>query len=156
MSPRYKPTGGVESATLYPADAVASALFSSSSCEVQFSSGGIEVELIDDLSSLEEVSKSHYGANKVTHRLTLVAGRNEGEKWLDEEFVERCSIEGVVAEVHLCDGRTMLVGYSAIFGGEQPLRLESLTYNSGTSLHDTPTLSLELVSEDSEFSKEIV
>lgn len=156
MSTKYKPVGGVESATLYPADAVTSALFSSRSCEVQFSGEGVEVELVDDLSSLEEASKHPYGVQKVSHRLTLVADRNKGEAWLDEEFIERCSIEGVVAEVHLCDGRTMLVGYSAHFSDEQPLRLESLTYNSGCSLHDTPTLSLKLVSEDSEFSKEIV
>lgn len=152
----YKPVGGVESATLYPADAVASVLFSSKGCEVQLSGEGITVELIEDLSSLEEVSKHPYGATKVLHTLTLVADRKEGEAWLDEAFLERCSIDGVVAVVHLCDGRTMLVGCSAHFHNEQPLRLDGLTYNSGSSPHDRPTLSLKLISEDSEFSKEIV
>ena len=156
MSSNYKPVGGVESVALYPVDAVVAALFSSDGCEVTLSATPIEVELVDDLSCYEELSKSKNGIAKITHSLTLVADRATASQWLDTEFLERCSAEGVVAVLSLCDGRRLLVGYSALFGNEQPLRLESLTSTSGSSLRDKPTVTLQLISHDTEFSQEIL
>ena len=156
MTSNYKAVGGVERAALYPADAVATALFSSEGCEVELSGEPIEVELLEDMSSFEECSDSRSGVTKISHQLNLVADRREAGAWFDEAFVERCSIEGVVAVVSLCDGRRLLVGYSARFGDEQPLRLSSLTFASGSCLHDKPTATLRLVSYDTEFSQEIL
>lgn len=156
MRSMHKPIGGVESVALYPADAVDVALFSSCGCEVSFFDTPIEVELLDDSSVYEEKTESRCGVIKVTHRLTLVADRDEAEGWLSNEFLERASLEGVVATVKLCDGRRLLVGYSANFRDEQPLRLESVVCSSGSSLHDRPTTTLLLVSQDTEFSQEIL
>ena len=156
MTSNYKAVGGVERVALYPADAVATALFSSEGCEVELSGEPIEVELLEDMSSFEECSDSRSGVTKILHQLNLVADRREAEVWFDEEFVERCSVEGVVAVISLCDGRQLLVGYSARFGDEQPLHLSSLTFASGSCLHDKPTATLRLVSHDTEFSHEIL
>lgn len=157
MSRMYKPVGGVESVTLYPANAVVAALFSSEGCEVTLSMvTPTKIELLDDRSFYEELSECKNGATKVTHTLHLEADRLLASEWLDSTFLERCSTEGMMAIVSLCDGRRILVGYSSQFGNEQPLRLKALTSSSGSRLHDTPTVTLQLVSHDTEFSKEIL
>ncbi|MBQ3027036.1 MAG: hypothetical protein IJD27_05855, partial [Alistipes sp.] len=69
----YKPIGGVESANLYPADAVEMALFSSNGCEVALQGEAIAVELLDDASYYQEVAENHQGAKRVSHTLHLVA-----------------------------------------------------------------------------------
>jgi hypothetical protein len=76
--------------------------------------------------------------------------------WLDEEFVEMASIDGVVAVVLLADNRHLLVGYSPTFGDEQPLRLEYLSSSSGSTPYDSPTVTLQLVSHDTTFSCEVI
>jgi hypothetical protein len=85
-----------------------------------------------------------------------VADREVAKAWLDKDFLDRAYLDGLVAQVLLADGRRLLVGYSALFGDEQPLRLESLISTSGTQLHDKPTVTLRLVSHDTEFSNEII
>lgn len=152
----YKPIGGVESCSLYATDAVATTLFSGSGCSVKLSAEPLTVELLDDASLYEEEVSIDTGGRRVKHTLTLVADRTEAEAWLDEEFVERVASEGVVATVKLCDGRELLVGYSAHFAEEQPLRLASLNVTSGRKLLDTPQVVLTLVSHDTELSHEIV
>ena len=156
MSTYYKAVGGVESVALYPADAVVVALFSTEGCEVRLEGKPIEVELLDNGSYYEEHSKTEGGATKISHKLHLKADRKSAEAWLKPQFAERASIEGVVAVVRLCDGRELLVGYSAIFGSEQPLRLESLTSTSGSSPRDIPSVELHLVANDGEFSRQII
>ena len=156
MTAIYKPVGGVESATLYPADAVEMALFSDDGCEVELSGEGLCVPLLDDGSHYEERAECKGGIHKVAHALHLVADRASGDEWFDADFLERASVDGVVAVITLYDGRRLLLGYSAHFGGEQPLRLESLESSSGESLHDIPTATLRLVSYDTEFSPEIL
>lgn len=156
MSSNYKPVGGVESCTLYPADAVQTIIFSSKGCSVQLQGSPIEVELLDDSSHYHEEIKCKDGLLKVLHRLQLVADRKAAEKWLDTEFLEQLSIEGAIAVVKLEDGRSLLVGYSSHFGDEQPLRLEYLISESGNNLHDKPIVTLQLLSYDTEFSSEIL
>lgn len=152
----YKPIGGVAGASLYPANAVESVVFEGDRCEVIFSEDGVGVELIDDASSYEEQVYSKQGALLVEHRLTLVAERNRGLAWLSGEWQERAATEGVIAVVELCDGRKLLVGYSSLFGAEQTLHLDSLLVSSGQKLLDTPRLTLQLVSYDTELSCEMV
>lgn len=156
MKSNYKPVGGVESCTLYPADAVETAIFSSRGCEMQLCGEGVEVPLLEDSSRYEEESRSRDGVVKVSHLLHLVADRKEAEEWLDNNLLERLAIEGAVAVVTLEDGRRLLAGYSPHLGNEQPLRLESLISTSGSNLHDRPTVTLRLVSHDIEFSSEIL
>jgi hypothetical protein len=152
----YKAVGGVESVALYPANAVSSVLFSSAGCEVEFSHAAIEIELLDDSSHYEEVAECNDGVACVSHQLSIVADRGKAHEWLTIDFLERASCEGLVADVLLCDGRRLLVGYSLRFGSEQPLRLDSLTSSSGSRLCDTPAATLRLVSYDTEFSAEIL
>ena len=156
MNANYKPVGGVESVALYPADAVVTALFSSSGCEVSLSGTPLEVELLEGLSHFEEYSEVKNGATRIVHELHLVADREEALPWLEREFLERIALEGSIAVVTLCDGRRLLVGYSALFGEEQPLRLDKLTSASGNSPHDTPTVTLQLSACDREFAQPIL
>lgn len=156
MTANYKPVGGVESCTLYPADAVQRAIFSSEGCEVQLQGSCIEVELLEDSSRYEEEAKGGDGAMRVSHLLHLVADRDVAVEWLDTDFLERLSIEGAVAVIVLEDGRRLLAGYSSHLGNEQPLHLECLISSSGTTLHDKPTVTLRLVSYDTEFSHAIL
>ena len=152
----YKPVGGVESCALYPANAVVKALFSSEGCEVELSGSPLEVTLVEGASLYEERLNRERGATYVSHQLCLVAERNDSDEWLDSDFLERASFDGVVAIVSLCDGRRLLVGYSAPFESEHPLRLASLSSTSGNSPHDTPSVTLQLVSYDTEFSAPIL
>ena len=152
----YKPVGGVESVALYPADAVVTALFSSNGCEVELSGNSIEVPLLDDASQYDEISRLEHGAASVLHKLHLVADRKDAEKWLDSAFLERAAFEGFIAVVSLSSGQSLLVGYSAHLGNEQPLRLESLTTSSGKTLHETPSVTLRLVSCDADLAAQIL
>lgn len=156
MASKYKPVGGVERVILYPADAVRTVLFSSNGCEVELSEPLLEVELLDDASHYKEKSECINGVVKIDHLLHIVADRKEAEKWLDSDFLEQVAIEGVVATVHLEDGRSLLVGYSSRFGNEQPLRLDSIVSSSGDKLHNRPTVALQLISHDTDFSCEII
>ena len=156
MTYTHKPIGGVESVALYPTNAVESVLFSSRGCEVSFLSDSIDVELLDNSSYYEEKLESKSGTAKITHKVVITAEREWADRWLSNKFLERASMEGLVAKVKLCDGRNLLVGYSAHFGDEQPLRLESLLYNSGRTPHDRPTVTLTLLSHDTAFSQTIL
>jgi hypothetical protein len=152
----YKSIGGVESVALYPVEAVATALFSSEGCEVELIGSPIEITLIDDSSLYEESSRLERGTTTVLHQLHLVADINDGKKWLDKQFLDQAFFEGFIAVVTLCSGARLLVGYSAEFTNEQPLRLDSITSSSGSSLHETPSVRLQLVSHDTEFSTHIL
>ncbi len=156
MRSTYKPIGGVESVALYPADAVVAALFSSEGCEVEFSADPIEVVLMEDASTYEEKAQLEHSVATVTHQLSLVAEKNDAERWLTGNFFEQAALDGLIAVVTLCDGRHLLVGYSAKFENEQPLHLTAITSSSGTTPHDTPTITLQLVSHDTDFSSQIL
>lgn len=156
MTYTHKPIGGVESVALYPTNAVESVLFSSRGCEVSFVADPIDVELLENSSYYEEKLTCKNGTAKITHRVVITAEREWADRWLSNKFLERASMEGLVAKVKLCDGRNLLVGYSAHFGDEQPLRLESLLYNSGRTPHDRPTVTLTLLSHDTAFSQTIL
>lgn len=152
----YKPVGGVESVSLYPADAVQAALFSRDGCEVELAGSPIKVPLLEDASKYEESSKVHKGVSSVSHLLHIVAERNNAEEWLNPDFIEQATLVGFVAIISLCDGRQLLAGYSARFCDEYPLRLENIISTSGTDLCEVPTVTLRLVSYDTEFSPQIL
>ena len=152
----YKPVGGVESAALYPADAVATALFSSEGCNIKLSGEPIEIPLMEEKSRYEETLSVEHGKSYVAHQLHLVADRNDAGEWLENRFWEQSSFDGLIAVVSLCDGRRLLVGYSAQLGNEHPLQLEALSSTSGNTLHETPSVTLQLISYDTEFSAHIL
>ena len=155
-SSNYKPVGGVESCALYPDDSVVTAIFSSEGCTIKLEGSPVEVPLLDDASSYDESTLSKQGATSVLHSLRLVADRGCAEEWLEEEFLERAAFEGFVAIITLNDGRRLLAGYSSRLNAEQPLRLGKIVSTSGNALRETPSVTLELVSYDAEFSPEIL
>ncbi len=155
-SSNYKPVGGVESCTLYPADSVVMAIFSREGCRIKLEGSPIEVPLLDDASCYDESTVSKQGATSVLHLLHLVANRGCAEEWLEESFLEQATFEGFVALITLNDGRRLLAGYSAHLEAEQPLRLEKITSTSGNALRETPSVTLELVAYDADFSPEIL
>lgn len=152
----YKPVGGVESCALYPTDAVEMAIFSSEGCTLRLSGTPIAVVLLDDASLYEENFSFEQGAATVAHRLHLAADRLEAKEWLDETFLERAAFEGFIALLSLNDGRRLLSGYSAHLGAEQPLRLEKITSTSGNTLRERPSVVLQLIAHDADFSTEIL
>lgn len=156
MALNYKPVGGVKRVLLYPADSVETAIFSSKGCQIQFSEAPLEVELLEDKSSYEERTEVSNGVTKVVHLLQIVADRDMAKTWFEFDFLERLSIDGAIAVIMLADGRSLLAGYSSLFGDEQPLRLESLSSTSGSTLHDRPSVALQLVSCDTEFSCRVI
>lgn len=154
----YKPIGGVVFVKLYPADAVTSAEFSDEGVRLEVEEGCncVEVELVDDRSSLEDSVESRSGVLLVKHQLELIALRNSAAAWLEREFLEMCATVGVVAVVEMTCGRKVVVGVSESFLTEQPLRLDSLTSLSGRSPLDAPLVHLRLVSQDCSLAGEFV
>lgn len=144
----HKPIGGVEFCELHFADSLASISFEDEECCLEFMDDGIAVTLADDLSSFVERLDCDRGVAKVEHRLRLVAQRNEADEWLDRNFMRRAAHAGIIALLTLNDGRTLAVGVSQHLGTEQPLRLGSLTCDSGVAPADTPRVILELHSTD--------
>ncbi len=128
-------------ATLYPAGGALS-------FEELQAAQGIDVELVDDGSSYEELFSAEKGLVSVQHTLTLCAERSVAMPWLDAEFLTRCTVEGVVAHISEANGSELWVGWSEKFGFEQALRLERMTYLSGHTPHETPHIVLKLTSKD--------
>ena len=112
--------------------------------------GGIEVELIDDGSSYEELFISTDGLVSVQHTLTLTARRGVADEWLDKRFLELCAAQGVVARVLLSSGESLTVGWSERFGVEQALRLEQMHLQSGSKPTDEPRICLKLKAVDTQ------
>jgi hypothetical protein len=136
-----KPIGGVVRAVLY-------AVGELSSREDIAQREGIEVELVDDGSSYEEAFRSAEGLVSVEHTLTLCSQRKDASPWLDTRFVERAAVEGVVAEIVLASGESVVVGWSERFGFEQALRIKEILFLSGKRPTDLPRVVLTLCSKD--------
>ena len=147
-----KPIGGIAHCALYPADSVRIESVTTGGCSVSFVGEPYEFELFDERSTFSEQMLSDKGILKVIHRLELVADRNFASAWLAPAFTHQAIDRGVVARLTLTDGRELLVGYSWKFASERPLRLSSLTFNSGSRANETPTLTLTLTSEDTAFA----
>jgi hypothetical protein len=91
----------------------------------------------------------------VQHTLTLVADGNKGREWLQRDFIERCSTEGVVARVEMATGDEIVVGHCPRFVFEQALRLGSLKFSSGDRLNSSPEVVLTLTCHDIQSAMEI-
>ncbi len=139
----YKPIGGVSRAELF-------VVGDGFSVESVVEGGGIEVELIDDGSSYEELFISTDGLVSVQHTLTLTARRGVADEWLDKRFLELCAAQGVIARVLLSSGESLTVGWSERFGVEQALRLEQMHLQSGSKPTDEPRICLKLKAVDTQ------
>ena len=154
-----KPAGGVAEAALTSA---------ANLLEVQFDDSGsiphcsllrladpaavMHCRLIEDDSSLVETLDARNGFPVVTHSLSLTADRNLAEAWLNPQFAREAAAHGLTAFVKLNDGRQLLLGVSRRFGIEQPLRILSITVDSGRKPADQPAIRLLLESADTAFA----
>lgn len=139
----YKPVGGLLRAELF-------ALEGLSSAEDMVSGAGVEVSLMDDGSSYEELHSAEGLPVSVQHTLTLCSDRQLAAAWFDEGFLQHAATEGLAARVSLATGEVLLLGYSERFGFEQALRLKSLSFSSGSSPNDSPRVVLTLAACDTD------
>lgn len=112
--------------------------------------------LLEDRSSFDETFSFEEGVVAVKHTLRLVADRNLGGAWLEAEFRREAVQRGLCALVTLNDGRQLLVGYSARFGVQQPLRISQIETSSGQAPSDQPTVTLQLESIDTSAAAECI
>ena len=157
-SDKRKTAGGVAGAELRFAGDWGSASFSDngSRCSADFRAAPCRVPLVEFRSHFDERTACEGGPVCVEHTLTLVADRRDAAPWLDRDFVRRCAYEGVVAQVTLNDGRTLLAGCSEHLRSEQPLKLVSLQVLSGVLPSDRPVAVLTLRSVDTAAAAEMV
>ena len=151
-----KPIGGIACCALYPADSVHIRSITMDGCDALFVGQPYNFELFDERSSFIEQMLSDKGVLKVVHRLELIADRNFASVWLEPSFTHQAIDRGLVARLSLTDGRELLVGCSGKFVSERPLRLSSLTFDSGSRANETPTLTLTLTSEDTAFALPLI
>ena len=144
----YKPVGGILSAELFFASDL-------NSVDDMVKGQGVAVELCDDKSTYEEHFSAESGLVSVQHTLTLVADGNKGREWMQREFIERCSTEGVVARVEMATGDEIIVGHCPRFDFEQALRLGSLKFSSGDRPNSSPEVVLTLTCHDTQSAMEI-
>ena len=109
-------------------------------------------ELLEERSSFVETLTADGSSVAVKHTLKLVADRNMAQGWLEPRFISEAMCGGIVALVTLADGRRFIAGVSRKFGLEQPLRLKSITVDSGRSATDEPEVILILESFDTAFA----
>lgn len=124
-----KPIGGVRGVTLRFA--------TEQNAQVQV------VPLVDDSSEYVQMVDCTKCIIGVTHTLTLEAQRCNASPWLSLDFIERATIDGVIATVELNDGRVVDIGNSST-----PLRVCSIKDASRTSCSHIPTVTLTLKCEN--------
>ena len=137
----YKPVGGVAHAELFAVGGVTSA-------EDLVQGRGIKVELCDDGSHYDEEASADGLPVSVQHTLTLCSTTQLATDWFAADFLTRAAADGVVARIGLSSGESIVVGWSQHFGFEQPLRLRSLAFHSGSRPSETPRVELTLTSMD--------
>lgn len=137
----FKPVGGVAHAELFAVGGLTSA-------EDLEQGRGLAVDLTDDGSHYHEEASADNLPVSVQHSLTLCSTRWQATEWFDADFLAHASADGVVARIGLCSGESIVVGWSQRFGFEQPLRLRSLHFNSGSHANDSPRVELTLTSCD--------
>lgn len=146
-----KPVGGILEIGITPADNVAGLYFDAAGRCIGVSWRNplllAQLPLTDFRSSYAEQTESGGGIPLVRHTLTVVAGFDPGRAAFDTAFLAEAS-EGVAALVTLLSGARLLVGWSQRFKAEQPLRLRTLTFDSGCNRSDRPAATLVLESAD--------
>lgn len=157
---RRKPSGGVRFVALTTAGNLREAEFADDgrTCrpvEAWDDGAVMRCRLLEERSSCTESLMVEGGAVAVKHRLHLVADRNLAAAWLEPDFIAEALCGGLAAAATLGDGRRLLLGVSPKFGIEQPLRLRSLTVDSGSRADDAPTVEMVLESVDTSFAAEM-
>ncbi|MBQ3148236.1 MAG: hypothetical protein IJB87_02605 [Alistipes sp.] len=137
----YKPVGGLVRAELFHTSQI-------ESIDQLKWGAGVEVALVDDASSYVERFSADNRQVSVLHTLTLCSDRNLAQQWFDGEFLRQVAADGVVALVELATGEQLTVGWCRRMAFEQALRLNSLEFDSGQGLNDSPRVKMVLCCRD--------
>lgn len=126
----YNPTGGIAHVVLHPVGAPLPDFGDSSQ-------GGVEIFLEESGSSYLEEQIFEAGQYYVRHTLTLCTPHGEGPYTPDS--LKIALRDGVVADVTLCSGLQLRLGWSRDYGVAYPLRLSAMEFSSGEKLSAIPT-----------------
>ncbi len=84
------------------------------------------------------------GPAAISRTLHIETNRWQGRAIFDEQFLNRAAFDGFVAVAEAVDGERFVAGRSLRLGAEQPLRLERLTFRSGSRRTDAPVAEIVL------------
>ncbi|MEG1611137.1 MAG: hypothetical protein RRZ83_02755 [Alistipes sp.] len=124
-----KPVGGITAAKITPLNGTSQ-----------------PVRLVEQHSSYTEEVLCDEGILRIHHTLILVVPRAEAAALL--AFAPVMATDGLSALITTAAGESLTVGWSELFGYEQPLRLTSLIMGSGTHPADGNAATLRFESDD--------
>lgn len=158
--PVRKPAGGVAEVVLTPVSNIRQVRFDAPGGRCRFpvctdAERCLHPPLVEGRSSFEEQAEGAPGAVMVTHTLTLALDPGIAAALAADATAAAIRTDGAVALIRTESGRLLLCGYSARFGGEQPLHAANTEYASGRSLRERPLVLLRFRCADSDPAAEI-
>ena len=140
-----KPAGGITAAAITPAgNLLRAALGADGRAEAVFRDGTLLTRL-----PLAEQRSSY------AERLDTVGCREAARTLFDPAFRRTAATEGLIATVTAASGERLLIGWSARLGTEQPLRLGSVSNESGVKPLDGTPVVVTLTCEDADPAPEL-
>lgn len=157
--PVRKPAGGVAEVVLTPVSNIRQVVFDAPGrCRFPVCADDthcLNPPLTEGRSSFEEQSDGPPGAARITHTLTLALDPGDAAALTGGATAEAIRAQGAVALIRTESGRLLLCGFSARFGGEQPLHASGPAYASGCGLRERPLVLLRFRSTDTDPAAEI-
>ena len=153
-----KPAGGITAAAITPAgNLLRAALGADGRAEAVFRDGTLltRLPLAEQRSSYTELSDTQAGPQRVRHTLKLVVSREAARTLFGPAFRHTAATEGLIATVTAASGERLLIGWSARLGREQPLRLGSVSNESGVKPLDGTPVVVTLTCEDTDPAPEL-
>ena len=153
-----KPAGGITAAAITPAgNLLLAALGADGRAEAVFRDGTLltRLPLAEQRSSYTELSDTQAGPQRVRHTLKLVVSREAARTLFGPAFRRTAATEGLIATVTAASGERLLIGWSARLGREQPLRLGSVSNESGVKPLDGTPVVVTLTCEDTDSAPEL-
>ena len=142
-----KPAGGITAAAITPAgNLLRAALGADGRAEAVFRD--------EQRSSYTELSDTQAGPQRVRHTLKLVVSREAARTLFGPAFRRTAATEGLIATVTAASGERLLIGWSARLGRE-PLRLGSVSNESGVKPLDGTPVVVTLTCEDTDPAPEL-
>ena len=147
-----KPAGGITAAAITPAgNLLRAALGADGRAEAVFRDGTLltRLPLAEQRSSYTELSDTQAGPQRVRHTLKLVVSREAARTLFGPAFRHTAATEGLIATVTAASGERLLMGR------EQPLRLGSVSNESGVKPLDGTPVVVTLTCEDTDPAPEL-
>ena len=147
-----KPAGGITAAAITPAGNLLRAALGADGRDGTLLT---RLPLAEQRSSYTELSDTQAGPQRVRHTLKLVVSREAARTLFDPAFRRTAATEGLIATVTAASGERLLIGWSARLGREQPLRLGSVSNESGVKPLDGTPVVVTLTCEDTDPAPEL-